>query len=369
MTDLFKMADIFIDKIKKDYAEDVAIAAYYGSYAQGTQNSKSDLDIFFIPSTDRGGELGDCFILDDIGIDLFPISWTRAEGIASFNESIVSVLADCNILYYRSEEDLDRFNSLRENIKSLCSPEKKSVMINKAIEKFNKCFVSLYNIERLSDITSIRVEAFNIVTTVFETLSLLNQTYFKKGWGNNLSRILSFKIKPNNIGELVKSIITEVNNERIIENCTTLIDEMRNIIVQEQKLVVKKHPFKDAFTGYYEEMKSTFNKIITACDSNDYETAFYSSVALQNEIASFLARVEEGISYSRLNTFNQFRKVYDKYNLTDLLANYQYDNLSILKQAVVDLEVKFVEILKSNDLEIKEFSTLDEYENYVNDTF
>jgi len=365
MANLFKMADIFIDKIKKDYAEDVAIAAYYGSYAQGTQNSKSDLDIFFIPCTDRGWELCDCFILDDIGIDLFPIGWSRAENIANFNEGIVSVLADCKILYYRSEEDLARFNSLRENIKSLCSPEKKAVMMNKAIEKFNKCFVSLYNIERLKDITSVRVEAFNIVTTVFETLSLLNQTYFKKGWGKNLSQILDFEIKPENIGELVNSIITEESCEKITENCTTLVEEMRNTILQEQKAVVKKYPFKDAFTGYYEEMKSTFNKIITACDNNDYETAFYSSVALQNEIASFLARVEEGICYSKLNTFNEFRKVYDKYILADLLLEFKHDNLSILKKAVADLEVKFVEVLKNNEVEIKEFKTLEEYEKYM----
>lgn len=365
MVDLLKVADIFVNKIKKDYSEDVAIAAYYGSYAQGTQNSKSDLDIFFIPSTDKGWKLCDCFILDNIGIDLFGIDWTRAENIASFEENLVSVLADCKILYCRSDDDLARFNSLRENIKLLCSPEKKEAMLNKAVEKFDKCFVSLYNIERLKDITSIRVEAFNIVTTVLESLSLLNQTYLKKGWGKNSSQILSFKIKPKNLGELLNSIVTEESKERIVEFCTTLIDETRNCIMQEKNTLVQKGSFEDMFNGYYEEMKSTFNKIIVACEIGDYETAFYSSVSLQNEIASFLASVEEGINYSSLYTFNEFRKVYDKYGLADLLANFKFNDLSTLKKAVLALDVKFVNLLISNNVKIKEFSTLDEYEDYI----
>ncbi len=369
MTDLFKMADIFVSKVKEDYKDDVAIVGYYGSYAQGTENSKSDLDIFFIPKTDRGWKLCDCFILDDIGIDLFPISWTRAENIASFNENIVSVLADCTVLYYGVEEDLSKFNELRQSINSLCSPDNKTVMVDKSMEKFNKCFVSLYNIEGLKDITAIRVEACNILTTVFESLALLNQTYLKKGWGKNFKQILSFKVKPIRLDELVNSIITENRTEMIISYCRTLINDTRNIIVLEQKTLIQRGSFEDMFNGYYEEMKSTFNKIITACENDDYTVAFYSSVSLQNEIASFLARVEEGCNYSTLNTFNEFRKVYDKYGLTDLLANFHHDNLSILKKATIDLEIRFVNVLKSNNVKIKEFQTLDEYNNYVSSSF
>jgi hypothetical protein len=156
------------------------------------------------------------------------------------------------VIYYSLDEDLVKFNELRQNISTLCSPESKPQMVDKAIEKFNKCFVSLYNIEGLKDISDVRVEAFNIVTTVIESLALLNQTYLKKGWGKNFEQVLSFKIKPNNLGELV---------------------------------------------------------------------------------------------------------------------NFQYDKLSILKKAVVDLQVKFVDVLASNNVKIKNFSTLEEYDNYVSTTF
>ena len=78
MVDYIKMVDLFIEHIKKEYPDDIAIVAYYGSYAQGTQNKKSDFDLFFIPSTERGKELGECIILDGIGIDFFSISWERA---------------------------------------------------------------------------------------------------------------------------------------------------------------------------------------------------------------------------------------------------------------------------------------------------
>jgi len=60
MPGLFKIADLFVEKIKKDFPDDVSVAAYYGSYAQNTENEKSDLDIFFIPVLK---EAGNCPIL------------------------------------------------------------------------------------------------------------------------------------------------------------------------------------------------------------------------------------------------------------------------------------------------------------------
>ena len=364
MADLLKMAGIFVNKIKKDYADDVAIAAYYGSYAKGTQHSKSDLDIFFIPATDKGWNLADCFILDDIGIDLFPISWERAEKIASFNETIVSVIADCEILYSRSHADLTRFNLLRDYIKLQSSPEKKEDMVSKAADKFERCFVSLYNMERQTELTSNRIEAFNIMTTIFEVLALLNQTYLKAGWGKNSAQISAFKIKPANLEELVSSIITEESG--MAESCKNLIKAVKNTLIQEQNALNKKASFESLFNGYFEEMKSTFNKIVAACENKDYETAFYSSAALQNEIASFLAKAEGSLEPSNLTAFNDIRKVYDQFGFPDLLANFQHENLTLLKMSVIDLEKKLVGVLQNNHVEIKHFATLDEYENYLN---
>ena len=40
----------------------------------------SDLDFYFIPSTPRGYEMSYQFIVDDIGYDLWPVSWGAQNG-------------------------------------------------------------------------------------------------------------------------------------------------------------------------------------------------------------------------------------------------------------------------------------------------
>jgi predicted nucleotidyltransferase len=114
MIDLEKLKDTLLDKIRKDYANDISLVHVHGSYISGNRHNLSDLDIFFVPKTERGFKLGFTFILDNIGIDFWALSWERLERIANHEEVVISLLTEGNILYYCSEEDLNRFYGLRE---------------------------------------------------------------------------------------------------------------------------------------------------------------------------------------------------------------------------------------------------------------
>lgn len=54
MLNVFDVAQALIDHVEKEYSDEIAIIAYYGSYAQGTATRRSDLDFFFIPATGKG---------------------------------------------------------------------------------------------------------------------------------------------------------------------------------------------------------------------------------------------------------------------------------------------------------------------------
>lgn len=47
MLNVFDVAKTLVNHIEKVYSEDIALVAYYGSYAQGTATKRSDLDFFF----------------------------------------------------------------------------------------------------------------------------------------------------------------------------------------------------------------------------------------------------------------------------------------------------------------------------------
>lgn len=46
MLNVFDVSDALVNHIKTHFSEDIAIVAYYGSYAQGTATERSDLDFF-----------------------------------------------------------------------------------------------------------------------------------------------------------------------------------------------------------------------------------------------------------------------------------------------------------------------------------
>lgn len=143
MVDVFAVADIIVKHIKTHYPRDVAIVGYYGSYLQGRATERSDLDFFFIPATDRGRKVECQFLIDGISFDFWPIGWDRAERMATSEDWMTTIIADCELLYVRSEDDLARFMELRETISNMGSDSIAPAFISKAESVVKNCLISI----------------------------------------------------------------------------------------------------------------------------------------------------------------------------------------------------------------------------------
>ncbi len=365
MIDVFKVAEILVDDVKAKY-DNIAIVAYCGSYAQGTATEKSDLDFYFIPDDIKKVEASFQFVLDEIGFDFWLISWQRAERIASFDEVIVPVIADSIVLYARSEADLARFNALKEKIASMSKPENKAIMLHKAFNCFKSCYVYLYNIQLTeNNLTATRFEAYKIATTVMHTLALLNQTYFSKGWGQNIKQILAFKLKPDGLEKLLNDLMVQRSHGKIRSLCEELVTKTKELLITEQSAPSQSHKYAEVFDGFYEEAKGTFNKIISACERNDYNTAFFVSISIQNEISLILARAEKGVEYNDFNIYSEIGKDYENIKLPDLAGMVEEGKLDSLKNAVIELDEKLKEVLNRREVHLNIFDNLDEFKSFV----
>lgn len=107
-----------INKAKTEYAEDISLVLIYGSYVNGTANSRSDVDCYFIPKTERGYSFAADFMIDGVGYDIFPISWERVGRIADLQDNLAPLVGDVRIIYSNSKSDTERFQRMQERMKN-----------------------------------------------------------------------------------------------------------------------------------------------------------------------------------------------------------------------------------------------------------
>lgn len=366
MVDVFKVCESMISHIKSQYPNDVAIAAYYGSYAQGTATKRSDLDFFYIPASEAGRQVSLQFIVGDISFDLWPISWERAQRMAQFDE-MPTIIADCKLLYVRSDEDLQRFMELRKTVTTMQAPENRIKLIEKAESCLCSACMHLYKLRRdgKSRLTVLRTEAQGVLTHTLQGLAVLNGTYFTKGFGKNKEQIMNLTLRPNQLETLMNKIMRSVTYTDTVEACERLMSDTLEIVEAQKELCVKEPSYGERMYGFYEEEKGILDKILTACERNDYDTAFFFSIHAQQEISHFLYFAERGQWPSELESSWVSQDIYRRIGFPNLVEWLDPDELSPLQTAVEQLNFQLEAYLLDKGVRINRFGTLEQFKTFL----
>jgi hypothetical protein len=110
-----KLTEWVINKIKNEYADDVALLVAVEGVSVNGDGHGEPFD-YFVPATERGNELSQTFIIDGVGNDLYPRSWERTRRTADLEDLATLCLGNAKILYSRSKEDEEKFEKLRERL-------------------------------------------------------------------------------------------------------------------------------------------------------------------------------------------------------------------------------------------------------------
>lgn len=362
---VYEVVDSLVNHIKTKFPNDIALIGHYGSYAQGTATKRSDLDFFFIPANSEGFRHSLQFVVNDISFDFWPISWERADRIASFDELNMSIIADCKLLYVRSEEDRARFLKLRQKITDMTQQGTK--LVGKAESQLRDAYLHLYKmsqIANLEDIAPFRQEAQKILITVLNSVSLINGTYFTKGWGKNREQIRGFKLKPNQLEQLVEFIIHSNSPIEIHKACKELTKNTLDLLLSQKEAYATGPSYHDRMRGFYEEVKGILDKVLTACEINDYESAFFWAIGVQNEISQFLYYAEKGHWPVSLDSSLDYQ-IYKNLGFPDLISILDAQNLSLLFEAVNRLDLQLENHLKSQGVVMNRFSNNEEFNEFL----
>jgi hypothetical protein len=337
--ELIEIAEILIDKIKKDYNGDVSLVHVHGSYFYKDTHDLSDLDLYFVPKTKRGYNLGQTFILNGIGFDLWALSWERLERIANHEEKIVSIITDGEIVYSHSAEDSDRFNRLKEKAENIVDKNK---YVNNGKEIMKDAYKQYFKIANCDTITEARKFVIGIIYNISFALAQLNCTPIKRGRKYLQQEITSMELMPENFENIYEKLFKETNIQEIKRLLYELIENTEALFNEDTK-----DTFYNVFNGFYEEMIQSYNKIYHACEIGDSITPLFASVELTAEIEGLFARSNCA------------------YQLPDMVGSYDPDNLGKIKETAKKHQKEFVKILEENGIKIKAFNNLVELKKFL----
>ncbi|WP_028551221.1 hypothetical protein [Paenibacillus sp. UNC451MF] len=367
MVDVFAVADILVKHIRNHHPQDVAIVGYYGSYLQGRATERSDLDFFFIPATSRGREVEMQFIIDGISFDFWPISWERAEKMASLEDWSTTIITDYELLYVRAEEDFDRFLSLRDTAAAMKDPTHADALINKA-EAVLRNSVLLLTKMRLAgldlDLSYCRTLAHEVSVDLFQILALINQTYYTRMWGHFREQVRNLPVKPEPLEQCLDTIMYSRSTNEIVQACEQMVADTVHLLAVRNQNQPKVHSYKARMKGYFEEGKGVLNKILTACEQGHYETAFFAAISFQDELARILYAAEIG-RWPRELDLGEYRHYYRQFGYPDLAALLDSTDFEPLRKAVLELEERLENHLRSEGVPIQRFDSVAAFEAFV----
>jgi len=339
--DLMRIANILVEKIKRDYADDIAVMCLCGSYVRHGTYEKSDLDFYFIPKTPRGYKMAKTFIIEDIGFDLWALPWERAENIAHYQERIVSIIADAQVVYYSTDEDYEKFSKLQSIARQ---PEGIINFVTRVEALLNESYAAYFSIlENRDDFSNTKQHALQLLHILIEAIAVANHTYIQRGWGYILQEVLAMENVPEGFESLCNEILYADNNQVIANKAFELIQSVKKAVV---KINTEPVNVKKTFKMFFEEEKAIYNKLYHACDTGDALTAIMAGVSIQYEITRCI-----GI------------QAYQQAGLIDIVTCFLKNDLPGYKNTVMNHEKQFEDYLVDNKVPVCRFNTINDFEN------
>lgn len=289
MFDTKKLTQWAIDTIKTQYPEDVELLIGIDKHTYKGDGHGECFD-YYIPATERGYELGQDFIIEGIGHDLYPRSWKRIEDMANLDDWFVNGLAQGNILYAKSEQDRVRFEAMQvilaHNLNNREFTYRKALkMLDEAMNLYRTlCFE-----ENLGDV---RMAVRYVDWYLSMGIAYLNGTYFHEMFEPKRSEEMkAFELLPDKYLDLRSAIYFASSVAQLQQIAHDLIATTRVLLAANTP---SSRPEAGDMSGsdladWYAEMSLTLRRLHGFCQDGDYENAFVEGCSFQKEVAYIMS--------------------------------------------------------------------------------
>jgi len=345
------LTEWIIKRITTEYKDDVALLIGVKGHATN-EDSHGECFDYFVPATDRGNELSETFIIDGVGYDLYPRTWERLENSVQLKD--MALLIDrATILYARSKEDEERFQSLKKRLhENLNTPE---FVYEKALEYMDKALEIYRSLIFEEKSYRARSEANYIHLYLSKAVAILNNTYtesaiysenqaYNDAAESRMYHCPEMKVVPDGFFDYARRLLDAQDVYSLHETIFLLLKVTRNFILERKpnidRQIVTKVNYDD-FADWYQELSLTWRRIRFFCENNMVEEAYADACYLQEEFIY----ISQEYQVEELN----------------LLDSFNADDLSLLAERSNLLEGIIKDILTEHQASINSYDSLEDF--------
>ncbi|MEK5396448.1 nucleotidyltransferase domain-containing protein [Paenibacillus sp. FSL K6-2859] len=344
-----RLIHMVIERAKRDFPDDIAIIGLTGSFSTGDFHEKSDLDLIIINNTAQGWGISSCFILEDVGYDIYCTPWeTRIEEQANLESPMISCLIDLELLYCAKPEYLEKLNLYRQRALDALAKPIGSECISRAKKSIDIAKQEYTNTLLFEDIGAVRYASSEVVYNLVNALTHLNNTYFKRGLKRYPEEIATYRYIPDDFENRYLAVIDAKTIVEIRSASYRFLESVNNLYNKMYKtFVIQPIPTYDNLGGSYEELWcNSRNKVIASVESNDKSYAYYAAMGTQN----FLDEMTESRGTKKF----------------DLMQYFDSDHLHLFKEQFLQVMDEYLEEYNKVGRKVERYDNFEElYNEYM----
>ncbi|MDT8719170.1 hypothetical protein IAI10_21190 [Clostridium sp. 19966] len=335
-----RLVEWAVKETETHYKDEVSILLEHNTYCLEEDRNVRYVNTIISDSKKRIG-LSRTFIINGIGYDFNQVSWESFERDADVKGYYVTVLAEANILYSKNEAEKQRFLYLRA--KFFANLENSQYMFERGLEWINNAMEVYKTLLFEDELSKVRKGAAFIIDCLAMAVACYNQTYFKSF--TKLKELSTMKHLPSNFIQQYKQVVNGKTATELQSLSYNIIKATRDFF----KINDKRHgenkitPNYQSLADWYQECSYYFKRIYHFCANNESELAFSASCAIQTDL-------------------DDIAKDFKIPNL-DIISNFDSNNLSDFAKEVKLAEESIVAAIKSSNVEIDSYSSVDEFIN------
>jgi predicted nucleotidyltransferase len=283
----------------------IALIGIGGSFCHGDIHERSDLDLCIVINDDSGWKIADCFILNEVGFDIYCTPWHRLEAMAEYTNPHVTKLLHLDIVYHADETAIARYLSLQKSVQdklgapfSLEDANHVTSLVSQAMNAY--AFVMLGETA-----AECKYASAKMLLAIEYLIYLANKSYIQRGIRRIPEELRSMKRLPQHFWTYYQQLIA-ANSRDDIQACSTRFMKTVQAFVTtvNEPMITKKEITPEAVRGAYEEIVSNWrNKMHLAARTDDAYLALMTMASCQE----FYDEFSTEYNVERVRLFEEFQ--------------------------------------------------------------